>query len=342
MTSATASPAATSITTAFTDPDPFWRSVRSAQMRVVTVGSGKFSGELTRINFGRIQMQRAHETLARIGWVGIDRSRAPIRFQTQPNQASVSDCGIDLTPDTIVFASSGATYHSRTSGESYMGAMSLGVEDLAAAGRALVGCEITTPAVTQYLRPDPKHMSRLLYLHAGAGRLAKISPDVLAHPEVSRALEQQLLHAMVQCLSDGNPVEKSTSHRRHTTIMARLEDLLMANAQRPLHLAEICVTLGISERTLRLCGQEMLGMGPIQYLWLRRMDLARRALVRADRATTTVTAIATDHGFWELGRFAVAYRTLFGESPSTTLARSPVDLSMRVERPFPIATSRTP
>jgi len=52
------------------------------------------------------------------------------------------------------------------------------------------------------------------------------------------------------------------------------------------------------------------------------MNLARRALSRADSARTTVTAIALDHGFGELGRFSVQYRRLFGESPSETLRRA--------------------
>jgi len=82
----------------------------------------------------------------------------------------------------------------------------------------------------------------------------------------------------------------------------------------------------VSERTLRLYCQEQLGMGPHRYLWIRRMNLARRALTLADATTKTVTEIANDHGFGELGRFAVAYRKLFGESPSATLRREPDEL----------------
>jgi AraC-like DNA-binding protein len=66
-------------------------------------------------------------------------------------------------------------------------------------------------------------------------------------------------------------------------------------------------------------------MSPKRYLWLRRMHLARRALQSADAERTTVTEIASNYGFWELGRFSVAYRSLFGESPSTALRRPPHD-----------------
>ena len=67
--------------------------------------------------------------------------------------------------------------------------------------------------------------------------------------------------------------------------------------------------------------QKHLGMSPHRYLWLRRMHLARRALVLADATVETVTEIANGYGFGELGRFAVSYRNLFGETPSVTLRR---------------------
>jgi transcriptional regulator GlxA family with amidase domain len=112
----------------------------------------------------------------------------------------------------------------------------------------------------------------------------------------------------------------TTGTLRHDRIVARFEEFLEANPNTPLYLTEVCAAIGVAERTLRIACEEHLGMGPIRYLTLRRMHLVRRALLRAD-SSTTVTRIATDYGFWELGRFSVAYRELFGEAPSVTLKR---------------------
>ena len=107
--------------------------------------------------------------------------------------------------------------------------------------------------------------------------------------------------------------------------MRRLEATLAANSEQPLYVADLAAQIGVTYWTLRDCCLEYLGMSPKRYLWLRRMHLARRALRRADAERTTVIEIAADYGFWELGRFSVAYRSLFGESPSTALRRPPDD-----------------
>jgi AraC-like DNA-binding protein len=66
----------------------------------------------------------------------------------------------------------------------------------------------------------------------------------------------------------------------------------------------------------------MLGVSPLKYLQLRRMRQTRATLQQANKDTHSVKAITLDNGFWELGRFTVEYKRLFGESPSETLTAS--------------------
>jgi transcriptional regulator GlxA family with amidase domain len=145
---------------------------------------------------------------------------------------------------------------------------------------------------------------------------------------------------MIRRLAEGAGVETTTGGRRHDAIVSRFEQFLEANADRPLYLTEICAAVGVAERTLRASCEEHLGMGPIRYLTLRRMHLVRRRLLQADASATTVTRVVTDHGFWELGRFSVAYRTLFGESPSETLRRPAQEAEIFF--PSPVVTSSPP
>src|SRR5208282_4059956 len=106
---------------------------------------------------------------------------------------------------------------------------------------------------------------------------------------------------------------------RHAAVMNRFEETLAAHPDRPLHVPELCMAIGVSERTLRLCCAEFLGMSPARYLRLRHLKLVRRALLKPESATTNVAAVAKRYGFTELGRFASVYRAVYGEAPSATL-----------------------
>ena len=114
----------------------------------------------------------------------------------------------------------------------------------------------------------------------------------------------------------------SAGERRHRQIIDRFEATLARMPVEPLYFSDICAATGVSARTMEYCCREYYGMGPNRYLRLRRMNLARRALIDADPDKMSVTDVAMRFGFWELGRFAAAYRSLFAETPSATLRRS--------------------
>jgi transcriptional regulator GlxA family with amidase domain len=102
-------------------------------------------------------------------------------------------------------------------------------------------------------------------------------------------------------------------------IIKRLDAFLHDHLDEPIHLAELCVVTGVSERSLRNACHAVCGTSPKRYLTRRRLEAVRHALREARPGQDTVTRIATDYGFFELGRFAGIYSTLFGERPSQTL-----------------------
>jgi AraC-like DNA-binding protein len=307
----------------FTDADAYFAGIRSLPIEGLVTERGKFRAEATLIDLHRLQMGRFDEDLSRIMRVTPSGHRSLILFATGSNHPAMLANGIDLSQNQIAMFGLHWPYYLRSLSASRWGTMSLVPEDLAGVGRAIVGRELTPPGFMRPLRPPMSPFSQLLKLHEATGLLAKTAPDILARPEVARAMEQALVEAMVLCLADDHSNKVRNIQRNRATVMRRLEETLDASSDEPLYMADLCATVGATYWTLRDCCLEYLGMSPKRYLWMRRMNLARRALWSAAAEKTTVTEIATNYGFWELGRFSVAYRSLFGESPSTALCRQP-------------------
>ena len=154
-----------------------------------------------------------------------------------------------------------------------------------------------------------------------ACRLAEKRHELIANPEVKLALEQELLHALVNCLTAGEANAHPETRRHHAGIMVRFEQALAAHAGDYPNISALCAQLGVPQRTLRACCAEFLGLSPARYVLLRRLNMARAALLCAHPATASIARIAHSCQFREPGRFAVTYRAVFGEMPSATLRR---------------------
>jgi AraC-like DNA-binding protein len=300
------------------DPSACQAVFPSADVELFPTAKGNFHAEITQVGMNRIWMHRIHISLPEINTVAVKPGRRSIGFLTECNSSSLLDCGLEVRHGDVVLNRSDVV-HQRSGADFHYGTVSLPSDDLAAAAEAIVGRELPEKPYKSIIRPPSALMLRLLKLHKSIGQLAHDTPDILELPEVTRALETELTYILVRCLAEGHSLEPTAGGRHRDSMLTRFEEFVKANPDRPLHLTEICAAIGVAERTLRGSCEEHLGMGPIRYLTLRRMHLVRRALLHSRSSTATVTEIVTDHGFWELGRFSVAYRMLFGESPSETL-----------------------
>jgi AraC-like DNA-binding protein len=315
------------------DPFSFQAAISTADLELLPTARGQFRAGLTKVCFDQLWLQRFYQNLPLINTGVMKPGRRVFTFLTSAKPQAMRHRGMDVLSGDII-VNNFDEIHQRTKAEFCLGSISLTTRALDAACKAITGREFSGSPLKHLVRPKAAPMSRLLKLHEMVEQIATTMPEVLEVPEVARSLERQLIHILVRCLTEGVSAKMTSSGRRHDTIVAKFEEYLEANPNMPLYLPEICAAIGAAERTLRIACEEHLGMGPIRYLALRRMNLVRRALSRAIYSTTTVTRIATDHGFWELGRFSVNYRAMFGETPSVTLQRPPDDRLMRPNRPL--------
>jgi AraC-like DNA-binding protein len=105
-----------------------------------------------------------------------------------------------------------------------------------------------------------------------------------------------------------------------SALIADLEDWIEAHLQEPITLGRLCAVAGVGGRALAKIFDSRRGMSPMRYVTERRLAAVHARLLKAG-AKDEVTAIAIGLGFTHLGRFAIAYRNVFGESPSQTLRR---------------------
>ena len=154
-------------------------------------------------------------------------------------------------------------------------------------------------------------------------RLAETKPKILSHSELARAIELGLIQTLVTCLTTASAVTYGYAKRRHAGIMVRFEEVLAEHLSRPLQMPELCALVVVSDRTLRLCCTQFLGMSPTQYVLLRRLEAVRRGLRDANPHNANVAEIAHRFGFAELERFSETYQATFGEAPLTTLQHVP-------------------
>jgi AraC-like DNA-binding protein len=303
----------------FASPDAYGAAIGAAKVELFITSNGAFKGQLTHLDLGCLNVLRGRENLPRIAFLTLPPAHVHISFSTNRTRSLIY-CGLGLNFGDLIFHSLGQKAHQRTVGEGDWYMISLPPDQLIACSKTLIGETIRAPSQGYVLVPGDGATAVLLGLVSQACQLAERAGELISKAGAA-SLERELLHALVKCLSTRHADGLSNSRLRHADIMLRFEECLARRSEPHLNLSELCSTIGVPERTLRVCCAEFLGVSPSRYYLLRRLNRARSALSCADPESASVSEIARNHHFTELGRFAVAYRDAFGETPSSTLRR---------------------
>ena len=135
-----------------------------------------------------------------------------------------------------------------------------------------------------------------------------------------------LLRLLIQTIASALPQALPSSPLpvvRKRCLMA-LESSIEHWLAQPFEDLRITKLAGTSERLVQLASHEIFGVTPHRWCKLARLNAAYRDLLRG--TCTSVTTVCQRWGFEHMGRFAMDYRALFGESPKETLLRVKAEL----------------
>ncbi|EHD19560.1 MULTISPECIES: helix-turn-helix domain-containing protein [Brenneria] len=114
------------------------------------------------------------------------------------------------------------------------------------------------------------------------------------------------------------PPSVKHSRQKAQRVVAKAQEALMENRDRPLTMDELCLMTHTSRRTLQNCFETVTGQSPAVFLKNMRLNGVKRMLVVGNK-DANISEIASKWGFWHLSQFTVDYKRLFGELPSMTL-----------------------
>lgn len=134
---------------------------------------------------------------------------------------------------------------------------------------------------------------------------------------LGKQLERTLMVGLLQTQAHGLPAacgERGPMPRS----VRRAEGFMRENLRSPIMIEDIARAAGTSTRALQSAFRDRHGRSPMAFLRELRLERAWEELSNPSQHTS-VTDVATDLGFFHLGRFAEQYRKKFGCTPVETL-----------------------
>jgi len=271
-----------SVTSVFGEPGDFEAALRGdGVLSLLVTAQGQFRARLTQVTLEHLYLSAGDEQLSRVALVAVPADMVLVTLPIGEWPAPIWG-GIAMQAGEVLSFGPGERIPARTDGPCRWGTIRSPSEYLAQYGRALNGAELGVRPAARW-RPPRAALRQLRHLHQAAVRRVEARSDVLADLETAHGLEQQLIHALVECLANGSAIEAPRATIEHRDVAARFEALLQAGPEPRLRIAEIRKLLGVSTIALRTACEEQLGMGPLAYIRCRSQQAKRQSAAVHER-----------------------------------------------------------
>jgi AraC family ethanolamine operon transcriptional activator len=168
---------------------------------------------------------------------------------------------------------------------------------------------LDTPAVCEHIIIDFSIIFRAFF----------DNPDSIKQAQNPRFIENAVISSLVPLIQAyPYPPRPSLGTFSRVQLVRKAREFILEHIDEPIQVIDVCKALAVSRRTLQSSYQEVLGVNPVAYLRLLRLNGVRRDLRESPYTQKQITEIAEKWGFWHLSRFSADYRQMFNERPSET------------------------
>jgi AraC-like DNA-binding protein len=298
----------------FTDVDQFALAQPDGDAEHMQLGAGLLRLRMTHGEFGPVTVQCNRLDNAYLARARFRPDRVAMFFDIGAEPGASRLNGFTMGRSGAVLFGPGAELHARAESGQRWAMITL---DQGRLDAILDGARLPREGVCGFSGGLLQHARGLPVLAREFAAVASLDPTRLSGEAAAGAVVESVLGQIALGLGPEEPPPRAG--RRQVRLVAAAVERIEASLGAPVYTQTISEALGIGARPLNDAFRAVYGITLQRYLQIRRLTLARRSL-RDGGGPALVKQVALDCGFWHFGRFALAYRGQFGESPSQTLA----------------------
>ncbi|ATJ81552.1 AraC family transcriptional regulator [Halomonas beimenensis] len=184
----------------------------------------------------------------------------------------------------------------------------------------LLGRKVTAPVVFDPRMPLEGHLGDWWKTVAHLQELLGAEGSLCDLPEVWGNFENSLITSLLYAQPHNYSGELHGRQQERPGYLDQLERMMRESLDQPLTLGDLEKASGVSRERLYQDFHAHFGTAPIAHFRNLRFDWVKRRLEHAG-PRESVSSIAMDCGFLQLGRFSKEYQKRFGERPSQAIGR---------------------